>query len=74
MIGHTEQIAICSSFVRHFTCDPITTYLDRRGTSRGETGMISFIVRMRFAQENRKDVLEAVQRLAAASRRGTGMC
>ncbi|MHB1856700.1 MAG: putative quinol monooxygenase [Acidobacteriaceae bacterium] len=34
--------------------------------------MISFIVRMRFAQENRKDVLEAVRRLAAASRQEPG--
>ena len=30
--------------------------------------MISTIVRLRFAQENRQDVLEAVQHLAAASR------
>lgn len=34
--------------------------------------MISFIVRMRFAQENRKDVLEAVRRVAAASRQEPG--
>ncbi len=34
--------------------------------------MISFMVRMRFAQENRNDVLEAVRRLAAASRQEPG--
>jgi quinol monooxygenase YgiN len=34
--------------------------------------MISFIVRMRFAQEDRKQVLEAVQQLAAASRQEPG--
>jgi quinol monooxygenase YgiN len=34
--------------------------------------MISFIVRMRFAQEDRKEVLAAVQQLAAASRQEPG--
>jgi quinol monooxygenase YgiN len=34
--------------------------------------MISFIVRMRFAQEDRKEVLEAVQQLALASRLEAG--
>jgi quinol monooxygenase YgiN len=34
--------------------------------------MISFIVRMRFAKEDRKDVLEAVQQLTAASRQEPG--
>jgi quinol monooxygenase YgiN len=34
--------------------------------------MISYIVRMRFAQEDRKEVLEAVQQLAAASRQEPG--
>jgi quinol monooxygenase YgiN len=34
--------------------------------------MISFMVRMRFAQEDRKHVLEAVQQLAAASRQEAG--
>lgn len=34
--------------------------------------MISFIVRMRFAQEDRKEVLEAVKQLAAASRQESG--
>ena len=34
--------------------------------------MISFIVRMRFAQEDRKEVLEAVRQLATASRQEPG--
>lgn len=34
--------------------------------------MISFIVRMRFAQEDRKEVLDAVQQLAVASRQEPG--
>ncbi|MHB1673717.1 MAG: putative quinol monooxygenase [Acidobacteriaceae bacterium] len=34
--------------------------------------MISFIVRMRFAQEDRNNVLEAVRQLAAASRQEPG--
>lgn len=34
--------------------------------------MISFIVRMRFTQEHRADVLEAVRRLAVASRTEPG--
>jgi quinol monooxygenase YgiN len=34
--------------------------------------MISFIVRMRFAKEDRKEVLEAVQQLTAASRQEPG--
>ena len=34
--------------------------------------MISFIVRMRFAPEDRKQVLEAVQQLASASRQEPG--
>ena len=34
--------------------------------------MISFIVRMRFAPEDRKQVLEAVQQLATASRQEPG--
>jgi quinol monooxygenase YgiN len=34
--------------------------------------MISFMVRMRFAQESRADVLEAVRQLAAASRQEPG--
>jgi quinol monooxygenase YgiN len=34
--------------------------------------MISFIVRMRFAREDRTQVLEAVQQLAAASRQEPG--
>jgi quinol monooxygenase YgiN len=34
--------------------------------------MISFIVRMRFAQEDRNNVLEAVRQLAEASRREPG--
>jgi quinol monooxygenase YgiN len=34
--------------------------------------MISFMVRMRFAQEDRKEVLAAVQQLAAASRQEPG--
>lgn len=34
--------------------------------------MISFIVRMRFAPEDRNQVLEAVQQLAAASRQEPG--
>ncbi len=34
--------------------------------------MISFIVRMRFAQEDRNEVLEAVRQLATASRQEPG--
>jgi quinol monooxygenase YgiN len=34
--------------------------------------MISFIVRMRFSQEDRKEVLDAVQHLALASRQEPG--
>lgn len=34
--------------------------------------MISFIVRMRFAREDRQEVLEAVQQLATASRQEPG--
>lgn len=34
--------------------------------------MISFMVHMRFAQENRKDVLEALQSLAVESRQEPG--
>ncbi|MES2222575.1 MAG: putative quinol monooxygenase [Acidobacteriota bacterium] len=34
--------------------------------------MISFIVRLRFAPEDRKQVLEAVQQLATASRQEPG--
>ncbi|MHB1958555.1 MAG: putative quinol monooxygenase [Acidobacteriaceae bacterium] len=34
--------------------------------------MISFIVRMRFAQEDRNNVLEAVRQLAEASRQEPG--
>jgi quinol monooxygenase YgiN len=34
--------------------------------------MISFMVRMRFAREDRKEVLEAVQQLATASRQEPG--
>ncbi len=34
--------------------------------------MISFIVRMRFAQEDRNNVLQAVRQLAEASRREPG--
>jgi quinol monooxygenase YgiN len=34
--------------------------------------MISFIVRMRFSQEDRKEVLDAVQKLALASRQEPG--
>jgi quinol monooxygenase YgiN len=34
--------------------------------------MISFIVRMRFSQEDRKEVLDAVQQLALASRQEPG--
>ncbi len=34
--------------------------------------MISFIVRMRFAQEDRNNVLEAARQLAEASRREPG--
>lgn len=34
--------------------------------------MISYIVRMRFAREDRTQVLEAVQQLAAASRQEPG--